>query len=435
MIISVFGLGYVGCVGIGCMAKQGHTCIGVDVNATKVEQINSGKPTIIEDEIEELLLSGYKKGKIRATNDSNEAVASSDISFICVGTPNGPNGHLDLKYVYRVAEQIGLALRKKINFHTVVIRSTVFPGTNARVTQIIQDNSEKTPGKDFSVVSNPEFLREGSAVSDYFNPSITVIGTDSDRAREGMLELYSPLPGLKKTVSIETAEIIKYVNNSFHALKIAFSNEVGNICKKLGLDSHDVMSLFCEDKKLNISEKYLMPGSAYGGSCLPKDLKGLKAISHDSYLETPIIDGIERSNSYHKDVIIDLVMEQAKRRVGVLGLSFKAGTDDLRNSPSVELVERLLGKGYDIRIYDKNVHLSNLMGTNKEEIERRIPHISNFITDDLNAVISHGDVIIISYAADEFLNMMHKNEDKIFIDLARIDSTRRTGGNYIGISW
>ncbi len=435
MRISVFGLGYVGCVGIGCLAKQGHSCIGVDVNQTKVDQINSGKPTIIEAEIEGLIRAGNEGGMIRATTDVADAVNSSDISFICVGTPNGPNGHLDLKYVYRVAEQIGGALRSNDSFHVVVIRSTVFPGTNARVAEILANRSGKVQGRDFAVVSNPEFLREGTAVRDYFNPELTVIGTDSDKARETLLELYAPLPGTKEVVTIETAEIIKYINNSYHALKIAFANEVGNVCKKIGLDSHEVMRLFCADSKLNISPKYFMPGFAYGGSCLPKDLKGLRALSHDSYLESPIIEGIEKSNGYHKDIVLDLVMEQAKRKVGVLGLSFKAGTDDLRNSPAVELVERLLGKGYDIRVYDRNVHLSNLTGTNKEEVERRIPHISSLISDDLEAVVAHSEVVVISYASRGFADLVDAHPDKLFIDLARVDSNRKSGGNYIGISW
>lgn len=435
MEISVFGLGYVGCVGIGCLAKQNHYCIGVDVNTNKVGQINAGKPTIIEKDIDQLISEGVEKGLVSATTDVEASIHKTTISFICVGTPNGPNGHLDLKYVYAVSEQIGLALKSKDEFHIVCIRSTVFPGTNEKVGEIIESSSGKKKNIDFAVVSNPEFLREGCAVADYFNPGLTIVGTDCLTAREKMIELYRPLNGRIEIVAVETAELIKYLNNSYHALKIAFANEVGNICKRLALDSHEVMRLFCSDTKLNISGKYFMPGFAYGGSCLPKDLKGLWALSHDHYLESPIIGSIEKSNADHKEVALKFIMEQARRKVGFLGLSFKPGTDDLRNSPAVEIVERLLGKGYEIRIYDRNVHLSNLTGTNKEEIERRIPHLNSMISDDLEDVVCRSEVVVFTYCTEEFAPLIDQHTDKIFVDLARVDPVRRSGGNYIGIAW
>ncbi len=435
MHISTFGLGYVGCVGMGCLAKMGHSCIGVDVNPTKIEQINAGKPTIVEKDIDTLIAKGKEAGLIRATSSVHEAVHNSEISFICVGTPNSSHGHLNLEYVYRVAAQIAKALKGKNDFHVVAIRSTVLPGTNEEVVRIIEKESGKKHDEDFAVVSNPEFLREGSAVADYFQPVLTVIGTQSEKARKVMSELYGKIDTQIECVPVKVAEIIKYVNNTYHALKITFANEVGNICKKLAIDSHEVMRLFCQDTKLNISGKYFLPGFAYGGSCLPKDLKGLCALSHDFYLDTPVIENIEKSNFYQKELALDLILEQGKKQVGFLGLSFKAGTDDLRNSPAVELVERLMGKGFDIRVYDPNVHLSNLTGTNKEEIQRRIPHISELITDKLHDVVQHGDVLVISYGDDAFVSLIDTYTDKLFIDFARVDKDRKTEGNYIGIAW
>jgi GDP-mannose 6-dehydrogenase len=434
--ISIFGLGYVGCVGVSCLSSQGHRVIGVDVNQIKLDQINSGKPTIIEKNIDKLVYEGWKNGLISATSDVNAAVQETTVSFICVGTPSDPNnGHLSLHAVFKVAEEIGEALATKDAFHVVAIRSTVSPGTNAKVGRIIEEHSTKKRNVDFAVVSNPEFLREGTAVEDYLNPELTVVGTDSERAKTIMSSIYEPLNAQIEFVPVEVAEIIKYVNNAFHALKIVFANEIGNICKHLNIDSHEVMKLFCADKKLNISEKYFEPGFAYGGSCLPKDLKGLKALSHDFYLESPVIENIEKSNSYIIDLALKLIIQHEKQNIGLLGLSFKPGTDDLRNSPAVELAELLIGKGYSIRIYDRNVHFSRLTGINKQEIERRIPHISHLVTDNLDEVIHASELLVFTNREDLFFSLPDDHPEKIFIDLVRVNKKLVSRNNYYGLSW
>lgn len=433
MKISVFGLGYVGCVSVGCLSNFGHEIIGVDKQETKVKLINSGKPTIIEQNIDKLIDIGWKNKLISGTVNPVDAVVASDISFIAVGTPSTPEGHLNLSYIYNVAEEIGLALIKKDSFHIIVIRSTVLPGTNHKIGQIIETVSAKKRNHDFAIVSNPEFLREGSAVKDYFNPPVTVLGTDNHRALETMVNLYKEINAPIEKVSIEEAEIIKYVNNSFHALKITFANEVGNICKKLNIDSHKVMEIFCMDTQLNLSPYYLKPGFAYGGSCLPKDLKGLKTLAHDNYLESPILNSIENSNSNQKRIAIQQIEKYGKKKIGILGLSFKAGTDDLRYSPIVEVAEHFLGKGYQISIFDENVNLSKLTGTNKEYIDLHIPHLSNLITDKISQVIFESEVIIITHKLDEVESYIEEHPNKYFFDLVGINN--RNFDNYQGICW
>ena len=307
MNISFFGLGYVGCVGMGCLAQNGHKVIGIDISSEKIKKINEGMPTIVEAGIDEIIREQHLQGRIRATHDYMEAVRESDISFVCVGTPSTNNGHLNLNYIYQTAEEIGEALKEKNGFHIIVIRSTVFPGTNKAVGKIIEDMSGKTRNVHFAVVSNPEFLREGTAVNDYMNPPLTVIGTDCEKARDIMTELYAPMGAPIETVSIEVAEMIKYVNNSYHALKVTFANEIGRVCKAYGIDSHEVMRIFCMDKQLNISPYYFKPGFAYGGSCLPKDLKALKTMAHDLYVETPVLNAIESSNQHHMENAIEWI--------------------------------------------------------------------------------------------------------------------------------
>jgi GDP-mannose 6-dehydrogenase len=433
MKISIFGLGYVGCVSLGCIAKNGHTVIGVDVCENKVNLINQGKPTIIEKDIDHIIAKGYADGKISATHDYNEAVHGSEISIIAVGTPSTSEGHLNLTFIFKVAEEIGIALRNKEDFHVVVIRSTVFPGTNQKVSDIIEKFSGKKKSNCFAVVSNPEFLREGSAVQDYYNPPVTVIGSDNEEAILKVSSLYSNLPAEIATVGVEVAELIKYVNNSWHALKIAFANEVGNISKKLNIDSHELMNLFVKDKQLNLSPYYLKPGFAYGGSCLPKDLMGLKTIAHDNYLVSPVIESIENSNNYQKKMAIKIVEKYSKRNVGILGLSFKEGTDDLRYSPIVEVAEYLLGKGCSLKIYDKNVTLSKLTGTNKKYIDSAIPHLSELISDNIDSVIEKSDLIIISHKIEGVSDLIYNNPEKIFIDLVRVINDNPN--NYEGICW
>lgn len=435
MNISIFGLGYVGCVSVGCLAQNGHSLIGVDVVQNKVDLINSGRPTIVEKDIDTIIGEQFKKGRIRATSDFVEAVSDSEVSIICVGTPSSDTGHLNLKYVYKVAEEIGKSLREKNSFHVVVIRSTVFPGTNARVSEIIEEVSGKKRNVDFGVVSNPEFLREGTAVSDYFHPPVTVIGADDDRSFQIIASLYNDLDGPVERVAIREAEIIKYVNNSFHALKITFANEVGNVCKKLEINSHRVMEIFAMDKQLNISPYYFKPGAAYGGSCLPKDLRGLNTIAHDNYLPTPVLSAIEHSNTYQKQRAYDMIMESGKKKIGIIGLSFKQGTDDLRSSPTVELVERLLGRGFEVAIYDKNVNYTKLSGTNKDYIDYHIPHLSDLIVGDFEEVVGSSEAIVITQKNDKLTDeFFSKNSDKYIIDLVNVSRTDKPE-NYNGICW
>lgn len=435
MRISIFGLGYVGCVSAGCLSSMGHQVIGVDVNQNKVDLINQGKPTIIEKDIDELIKSGVNKDLLKATSDPYEAVLNSDVSIIAVGTPSSKTGHLDLSYIYKVAEQIGYALSKKNTFHVIAIRSTVLPGTCQKVSALIENASDKKRNVHFSVISNPEFLREGTAVNDYFNPPLTLIGCDNIYACNTMLEMYAEIPGEKVCTEIKIAEIMKYVNNTFHALKVVFGNEIGNICKALNIDSHKVMEIFCMDKQLNISSYYFKPGFAYGGSCLPKDTRALKTLAKDLYINTPVINSIELSNVIQKENALDIIVSKGKKKIGILGLSFKQGTDDLRNSAIVEVVERLLGKGYEIKIYDKNVKLSELTGTNKDFIDSKIPHLQQYISDNLELVIENSDVIVISNKEKEFENILTTYPTKIIVDLVRMWDCIENNFNYEGISW
>ncbi|CAZ96056.1 nucleotide sugar dehydrogenase [Zobellia galactanivorans] len=434
MNISIFGLGYVGCVSIACLAENGHTVTGVDVVPHKIDLINAGKATIIEKDIDILLTSNWEKGRISASQNFKDAVLNTEISIICVGTPSDVNGHLNLNAIYQTAEQIGEALKEKDGFHIAVIRSTVLPGTNQKIGEIIAERSGKKRNEAFAVVSNPEFLREGSAVKDYYNPPVTVIGTDNEKASKKIAEMYKGINAPVKETNIEIAELIKYVNNSFHALKVSFANEVGNICKKMNIDSHELMNLFCMDTQLNLSPYYLKPGFAFGGSCLPKDLKAFKTMAHDFYLESPVLNSILDSNENQKNQALNLVLEKNNRKIGILGLSFKKGTDDLRYSPIVELAESLLGKGFSIAIYDKNVNVSMLSGTNKAYIDKHIPHLSELISDDLEKVINDSETIVISHNEPEFKDINLRYADKHFIDLVKIKDNAPSE-NYEGICW
>lgn len=441
MNISIFGLGYVGCVGAACLAKLGHNVIGVDVNENKVRLMNEGKPTIIEEGIAELCQEAHDKGLMSATTVAAEAIAKTEISFIVVGTPSSPQGHLNLNYIYTVAGRIGRALKEKKArgdmkaMHLIAIRSTVLPGTNKKVGEIIEEESGLKRDVDFTIVSNPEFLREGTSVEDYFNPPLTLIGTNIPFAEEKFREMYKEIPAEFICTDIKVAEMMKYVNNTYHALKIVFGNEVGNICKSVGVDSHKVMEIFCKDKQLNISPYYFKPGFAYGGSCLPKDMKALKTLAHDNYVEVPVIESIFQSNENQKKRAVQLIMAQGQRKVGVLGLSFKAGTDDLRCSPIVDVVESLLGKGFEIRIYDRNVKVSELTGTNKDFIMAKIPHLQHFVTADLDEVCRNSDVLVVTNKEKDFQDVLKNYPGKTVIDLVRQWKEVDYNGKYEGISW
>jgi GDP-mannose 6-dehydrogenase len=435
--ISIFGMGYVGTVSAGCLANDGHEVVGVDPVPTKVDLINAGQSPIIEDQIGELIAATVESGKLRATGDQDRAVRETELSFVCVGTPSQANGNLDLTYIRRVCEEIGKAIKNKSARHTVVIRSTILPGTMRRIViPVLEEYSGKKAGTDFGVCNNPEFLREGSAVKDYNAPPKTVFG-ESDRASGDLLAaLYAKLDAPLIRTDIETAEMVKYVDNSWHALKIGFANEIGNLCKSFSIDAHEVMKIFCQDKKLNISPAYLLPGFAFGGSCLPKDLRALayQAKTHD--LELPIMTSILPSNELQVTRGLQMITANGKKRVGILGFSFKPGTDDLRESPMIEIIERLIGKGYDLRIFDKNVNLASLVGANKDFILNRIPHISKLMVNGIDAILSHAQTVVIGTKEADFMNVPERlHADQRLVDFVRITNHRSDNGKYDGICW
>lgn len=438
MNISVFGLGYVGAVSGACLAELGHHVIGVDVDEFKVNTINDGQSPIVEDLIADLTAGMVQAGRLRAITDAREAVHASDLSIVCVGTPSDPSGALDLTYVRRVSEEIGAALAEKDGPHTVAIRSTVLPGTvDTVVKPALETKSGKQCGIDFHVCFHPEFLREGTSVEDFRKPPKIVIGADSEEAGGAVASLYDGFDAPLFHTSIRAAETVKYADNAFHALKVTFGNEIGTICKALDIDSHEVMRIFCEDRKLNISPAYLMPGFAYGGSCLPKDLRALTHAARSLNLELPVLFNIQRSNDLHVERMVDVIQRMGKKSVGMLGLSFKRGTDDLRESPLVELVERLTGKGYPVAIYDENVLVSRLRGGNKAYIEQRLPHISQLMVEDVDALIDQSELLIVGAAHPAFAGAIEQRANgKMVIDLVGLLKDRQADSpNYHGICW
>jgi GDP-mannose 6-dehydrogenase len=402
-----------------------------------VQLVNAGKSPIIEADIEEIIADAVESGRLRATDDSLQAILDTDVSFVCVGTPSQINGNLDLTHVRHVCEQLGQGLKDKTSRHTVVIRSTILPGTMRRmVIPVLEENSGKKAGKDFGVCNNPEFLREGSAVMDFASPCKTVIGELDGASGDALAELYAKLDAPLIRTDIETAEMIKYIDNSWHALKIGFANEIGNLCKSFSIDAHRAMAIFCEYKKLNISSAYLKPGFAFGGSCLPKDLRALaySAKLHD--LELPILNAILPSNELQVARGLQLIMEQGHKRIGILGFSFKEGTDDLRESPMIEIIERLAGKGYDVRIYDKNVQVARLVGANRDFILNRIPHISRLMVDNMEAVLQHAETIVIGNKSTEFESVPQSlHTGQCLVDFVRISKNTSNNGEYSGICW
>lgn len=434
--ISIFGLGYVGAVSAACLARDGHTVVGVDPNQTKVDLINGGQSPIVEKGLDDLIRDAVAAGRLSAGTDAAAGVAGSNLSFVCVGTPSAANGSLDLRYVEAVCREIGAALRNKSGPHTVVIRSTILPGTMRNVVlPALRESSGKEPGRDFAVLNNPEFLREGTAVNDYYQPPKTVIGELTPGSAGPLEAVYADLPGPKITTSVETAELVKYVDNVWHALKVGFANEVGAVCKQLGIDSHPLMDIFCQDQKLNISPYYLKPGFAFGGSCLPKDVRALNYKARQLDLRLPIIGSILESNEQHLQRALDMITRQGRRRLGILGLSFKPGTDDLRESPMVELVERLIGKGYEVSIYDRNVNLASLMGANREYIFRHIPHIARLLAGSLDEVVSGAEIVVLGHAAEEFRDAVARaGKEQRVIDFARIRDPAGPA-TYEGIAW
>ena len=436
MKISIFGIGYVGCVSAACLARAGHEVIGVDVNPTKVEIINNGASPIVEPEINELIREVVKAGKLRATTDSMQAVNDSDMSLVCVGTPSKPNGSLDLGHVRRVCEEIGKGIGAKNERHTVVIRSTMLPGSIESVAKpALESTSGKKAGEDFGLCVNPEFLREGTSLKDFYAPPFTLIGTDDEQTAQIVSGLYAEIDAPVFTTSMKTAEMVKYVCNCFHALKVSFANEIGNICKALELDSHEVMNVFCADTKLNLSSYYLKPAFAFGGSCLPKDLRAVTYKAKELDVEVPLLTAISITNRLQVERALDMVLRTGKKRVGVLGFSFKAGTDDLRESPMVTLIETLIGKGLELVIYDRDVSLARLVGSNREYIEHEIPHIAKLMRSSIDEVLSAADTIVIGNKSEEFRQIESRlRPGQTIIDLVRLFD-RPSGNGYQGICW
>ncbi len=437
MKLSIFGLGYVGCVSAACFAKSGHTVIGVDVNPLKAEIINSGRAPITEPGLEAAIAGAVGAKLLRATNDAQEAVLASDVSLICVGTPGKANGSLDLTFVKRVCREIGEALAAKDRFHVVAIRSTMLPGTiEQTVIPALEVYSGKRAGKEFGVAINPEFLREGTSLYDFYHPPFTLIGADDEETAATLTRLYADVEAPVISVAVKEAEMVKYACNAFHAVKVTFANEIGNLCKALGVDSHTVMEVFCRDTKLNLSPYYLKPGFAFGGSCLPKDLRAINYKAKEVDVEAPLLGSVLTSNRLQVERAIDAVLQTGRKRVGVLGLSFKSGTDDLRESPMVNLIETLIGKGLQLTIYDREVELAKLFGANKEYIEREIPHISSLLRSSLNDVVERSEVIVVAKKEEEFKVLAEKmNNGRVIIDLVRLFEVKDRREQYQGLCW
>lgn len=439
MRISVFGLGYVGCVTGACLADIGNYVIGVDSNVTKISLVNEGKSPVIEAEIQKTIEKVVKKKLFIANIEWKKAVGNTEIALICVGTPSCSNGNIDLRFIKRVCQQIGKALKEKSDYFVIVIRSTILPGTVENVViPILEKHSGKFVGKDFGVCMVPEFLREGSSIYDFYHPPKTVIGEYDERSGDVVIELFNKIDGPLFRTQIKVAEMLKYADNSFHALKVTFANEIGNICKELKIDSHKVMEIFCMDKKLNLSPYYLKPGFAFGGSCLPKDLRAISYQSKTLDVDTPVLNAILESNKHQTQKIINKLLEYKRRSLGFLGLSFKGGTDDLRESPIVEVVETMLGKGFNIKIYDNNVSIAKLIGANKEYIIREIPHISALMCSSVKELIRNSEVLVVGHYNKEYIDNLffEVREHQVVVDLVRaVKDGSEIKGEYYGICW
>ena len=437
MQISIFGAGYVGAVSGACLADLGNTVTLVDVNRAKVDLIDNGQSPIVETELPEMIAKNVEEGRLTATTDSDKAVAGSDVSIVCVGTPSKPNGDLNLEFVETVCKEIGAAIAKKDRRHTVIIRSTMLPGSmRGLVIPTLEAASGLVAGKDFGIAIYPEFLRESTAILDFFDPAIMLLGVEDEATLAVLREINTGIDSKEIVTEIEAAEAIKYANNAWHAVKLTFANEIGNICKAAGVDGQRVMEIVCEDNRLNISKAYMRPGYAFGGSCLPKDLRALRYKAASLDVPTPLFDATMRANERQIDAAFRMVAGAGGRKVCLLGLAFKAGTDDLRESPLVELAERLLGKGYDLTIYDSNVKTASLIGANLDFIRARLNHLAQLMDDDLDAAVAAADVIIVGNGDKSFAKAVENvRDDQKVIDLVRVAPGLRTGGNYEGICW
>ncbi len=437
--VSIFGLGYVGSVSAACFASMGHKVIGVDVSRSKVEMMDSGRTPIVEARMSEMVAEARRSGRLRATNDANDAVLNSEVSFVCVGTPSLKNGKLDLSHIESVAREIGAAIRQKKSPHVFVLRSTVLAGTTETVVlPILEKESGKKRGADFTVCYNPEFMREGSAVADFLNPPYTILGASDTNHLAPLRELYKNTPGTLYETTIPVAEMVKYFSNCYHALKVGFANEMGTMCKHLGVDADVVTKIFTSDSKLNISAAYLSPGFAFGGSCLPKDLRAIAYKAKELDLKLPLLEALMPSNAEHIDRAIEMVLDTGKKKIAQLGLSFKAGTDDLRESPQVQLIKRLMGEGLEVKVWDEDVSLGRLAGANRQYIEEVIPHIGSVLSADLEGVLRGAEVVILgNKSASKEQLAQYLRPEQIVIDLIHLDKTKRPAapGTYAGICW
>ncbi len=437
--ISVFGLGYVGTVTAACLAYRGNDVVGVDLNQTKIATMNSGKSPIVEPRVSEIIAESHLAGRLRASSSAETAVLNSDISILCVGTPSLRNGKLDIGNIEPVCREIGKILKKKNSFHLVVLRSTVLPGTaESIVVPALERASGKRMGSEIGVCVNPEFMREGTAVADFLEPSMTVIGAADKTHSAVVRDLYAWTPGPVFDTSFRSAEMVKYVCNAWHAVKVAFANEIGTLARELEVDAESVMEIFVSDTKLNISSTYLKPGFAFGGSCLPKDVRALNYRAKELDLKLPLFESIMPSNEKHLDRAVDLVLQTGKRKIAMLGLSFKVATDDLRESPQVQLIKRLLGEGREIQIWDDNVSLGRLIGSNRDYIEQVIPHIGSLLKADLEEVVKHAEVVVVgTRGLDTDVLQRNIRPDQVVIDLVNLEKARRIGSAaaHKGICW
>jgi GDP-mannose 6-dehydrogenase len=435
MRINIYGLGYVGSVSAACLAAAGHDVLGIDIDRAKVDSINRGESAVVEPGLSDLINQGVASGRLRATVDQ---IADADISLVCVGTPSNENGSLCLDYIARAASQIGEFLKTAASYHVVCIRSTVLPGTiGSVVVPLLEQHSGKKAGRDFGVCMNPEFLREGSSIKDFYAPPFTIIGEIDSRSGDTVARLYEGIPGEVIRTELGISEMVKYAGNAYHALKVTFANEIGTICKRLGLDGRKVMEIFCKDDKLNVSAAYLQPGFAFGGSCLPKDMRALLHRAKELDLEPPVLRSVLTSNTNQVEEAYRLIRKTGKKKIAMLGLSFKPGTDDLRESPIAELIEMLLGKGHEVSIYDKEVSLARLHGSNKSYIEGTIPHISRLMKPTIQGAIEGSEVIVVAKRSPEFREALTNMNGHYVVDLAsivtQVDADKES--QYEGICW
>jgi len=438
MDISIFGLGYVGAVSLACLARDGHSVTGVDIDTTKLDLIRSGKSPVIESGMPELMAKVVEEGQVHLTDNTIEAIGKTSVSFVCVGTPSKDNGSQDQGAVLRLTEQLGQALKDKSTHHLIVYRSTLAPGSvKGTLIPMLENLSGKKNGVDFDVCFQPEFLREGSSIKDYDFPPFTVVGAESDQPQQIFHELFGHLPAEIILTEIATAETVKYFCNIFHALKISFANEVARLCESFNVDGRAVMELLCKDKQLNISNVYMRPGFAFGGSCLPKDMRAMDYIAKMNDVDIPMLKGVLPSNRVHLDHAFNKIMDSGKRRIGFIGLSFKSGTDDLRESPLVDLAEKLIGKGLELQIYDPEVNVSKLIGANKKFIDNRIPHISNLMTAEVEEVLAGRELIVVGLSDKDLIDKLFTSvtEDQVVLDLVSIDNKDQLRAQYVGACW